>query len=99
MELENAMNMLVDVVVKEYTETKKELTEERKLNVSLADQNHSLYVTAEKYGEERERLRQLLAPAITWANGEPLYLSQFNTSAMKEICKILKIEEHPKAML
>ena len=99
MELEGAMNKLVDLVVKEYIDTKKELEAERTMNETLEDQNHLLYTSKEKYVNERIRLKELLSPAITWFNGEPLYLSKVSADAMKEICKILKIEEHPKAML
>ena len=99
MELEGAMNKLVDLVVKEYIDTKKELEAERTMNETLEGQNHLLYTSKEKYVNERIRLKELLSPAMTWANGKPMCISLFKDETLKELCELLGIEEHPKAML
>ena len=99
MEKENATDILIKLFVKEYQHIKEERDDLVGINASLDNKIQMLYQTENDNAEERRRLRELLSPAITWFNGEPLYLSKVSADAMKEICKILKIEEHPKATL
>ena len=99
MEKESATDILIKLFVKEYQHIKEERDDLVGINASLDNKIRMLYQTENDNAEERRRLRELLSPAITWFNGEPLYLSKVSADAMKEICKILKIEEHPNAML
>lgn len=97
--MEETVKMLVEVLVKEYDDVKKDADFYHNMSDHLTNQNELLRESEQKNAVDFVKLKQLLSPAITWFNGEPLYLSKVSADAMKEICKILKIEEHPKAML
>ena len=97
--MEAAINMLVETILTEYKDTKKDIDDLAKMNEHLNNQVQSLYAAEESNAESRRRLRELLAPTITWEKGEGIYLSLFDKKAIAEICKLLKIEEHSKALI
>ena len=97
--MEAAINMLVETILTEYKDTKKECDDLVRTNEHLHNQVQSLYETEASNVESRRRLRELLAPTITWEKGEGIYLSLFDKKAIAEICKLLKIEEHGKALI
>ena len=99
MDKDNAMNALVDLFVKEYIEMKEELEKERKLTTSLGDQNRSLYLSRDNDIKKRTRVRDLLAPKVTWSAGKPMCISLFDDEVLAELCELLGIEEHSKAVL
>lgn len=94
--MENAFNMLVEVVVEEYKAAKSDLKCQLSRNEHLANQNEALRITEQKNAETFVRLKKLIAPSISWFAGKPLCLSGVTAEALSEICEILKIEAPDK---
>lgn len=89
--MEETIKLLVEAMLKEYNSNKDALTFCKNANDHLTTQNESLRSTEQKSAEKFSRLRKLLAPAVTWEKGEPIYLSSFDKHVIAEICEILKI--------
>ena len=94
--MENAFNMLVDVVVEEYRAVKSDLKYQMARNEHLMNQNEALRITEQKNAEAFARLKKLLAPSISWFSGKPLCILGVTAEALNEVCDILKIEEQDK---
>lgn len=91
--MEETVKMLVELIIKEYKETKDTLEAERRVNASLSDQNHSLIDAADRKAEEFARLRKLIDPLVKWEKDEAICLNSFDKKVIDEICSVLKIGE------
>lgn len=91
--MEETVKMLVEVIIKEYKETKDTLEAERRVNASLSDQNHSLIDAANRKAEEFARLKKLIDPIVKWEKDEAICLNSFDKKVIDEICSILQIGE------
>ena len=91
---ENAISKLVDVIVEEYKTLKSDFKYQASVIEQFEHQNSLLRTSEENNAEKFARLKNLLSSKVTWSNGSPLYLSLFDPDVLKEVCGILKIEEH-----
>lgn len=91
--MEETVKMLVEVLIKEYKDAKEALETERRVNTSLADQNHSLIDAADRKAEEFARLKKLIDPLVKWEKDEAICLNSFDKKVIDEICSILQIGE------
>lgn len=92
---DNALNMLVGLFVHEYEEMKADFNFHRNMSNHLESLNESLRSSEQESAKKFARLKNLLAPKVSWSNtGEPLGVALFDSEMAKEICEMLKIEEH-----
>ena len=91
--MEETVKILVELLAKEYKETKDELESERKVNISLSDQNRSLIDAADMKAKQFARLKELISPAVKWEKDEAICLNSFDKKVIDEICSILYIGE------
>lgn len=92
--MDESIKLLTELLVDEYRDAKSELGYVKAHYEHLNDLNESLRESEQNSANKFARLKSLLSPKVTWANGEPLYLSLFEADVLKEICVILKIEQH-----
>lgn len=91
--MDESIKLLTELLVDEYKDAKSELVFVKGHNEHLSNLNESLRLSEQENAKKFVRLKNLLLPKVTWANGEPLYLSLFEADVLKEVCEILKIEE------
>ena len=94
--MEETVKILVELFAEEYKEIKRELESERKLTISLSDQNKSLFDSTERQAQNFKRLAALITPAVKWEKDEAICLNSFDKKVIEEICDILYIGEKYK---
>lgn len=93
--MDESIKLLTKLLVDEYKDAKSELGFVKAHNERLSNLNESLMESEQDSAKKFARLKKLLAPKVSWSNtGEPLGVALFDSEMAKEICEILKIEEH-----